>query len=133
MSAEFEPANSLEVALKKAVTEPSAYPLFLRELLQSKVVIVPVGPQPAAIGAVVPANTAIALGTIAFAGRKCVPFFTSEARLPTGTEYLRLDAKTFFELTRGTHLVMNPGSDYGKEFCPEEITGLLGPDPPPSP
>jgi hypothetical protein len=132
MSAEFQPANLLEIALLKAVTDPAAHPLFLRELLQSKVVVVPAGARPGAVGGLVPANTRISLGTIAFEGRTCVPFFTSEARLPAGTEYLLLDAKAFFELTRGAHLVMNPGFAYGREFFPGEISRLLGPAQPPS-
>ena len=125
MSAIFDPINLLEVVLKKAVDDPASRPVFLRELLKSKVVIVPAGEKPRIVDGVVLANTKIRLVNVKSGNRLCVPFFTSEARLPTGTEYLRLDAKAFFELTKGSYLVMNPGLPYGKEFFPDEVQRLL--------
>lgn len=38
---------------------------------------------------------------------------------------MALPAKSFFELTLGSWLVMNPNSPYGKEFSPYEIRALL--------
>ncbi len=113
------------MALQKAADDPAARPLFLRELLDSKVVIVPAGEKPRVVDGVIPQNTKISLANVEYGGRAWVPFFTSEQRLPPGTEYLLLDAKTLFEITRGAHLVMNPGLPYGKEFFPEEVAGLL--------
>jgi len=93
--------------------------------MESKVLIVPAGEKPRIINGVIPQDTKISLANIEIEGRQCVPFFTSESRMPAGTEYLMLDAKAFFEMTRGAHLVMNPGAAYGKEFFPEEISRLL--------
>ena len=125
MTTAFAPANSLEAALKQAAEDPAARPAFLRELLDAKVLIVPAGDKPAIVGGVVAQDSKIGIATVEFGGRPCVPFFTSEARLPAGTDYLLLDAKAFFEITRGAYLVMNPGAAYGKEFFPEEVAGLL--------
>jgi hypothetical protein len=125
MVATFEPKNLLEIALQNAATDPAARPLFLRELLASKVLIVPAGERPPVVDGVVPEGTTIGMATIPFNGRTCVPFYTSEARLPAATGYLLLDAKALFQITRGAYLVMNPGAAYGKEFFPDEIARLL--------
>lgn len=125
MSADFKPANLLELALQKAATDPAARPTFLRELLDSKILIIPAGEKPPIVDGVIPKESKVGIVNIEFGGRSCVPFFTSEVRLPAGTEYLILEAKAFFEITRGAYLVMNPGIPYGKEFFPEEVAGLL--------
>lgn len=100
MSAAFEPNNLLEIALKNAVEDPASRPLFFRELLDSKVLIVPAGEKPRIVGGSIPEGTKITLAQIAFDGRAAVPFFTSLLRVPPGTEYLLLDAKTLFEMTK---------------------------------
>jgi hypothetical protein len=125
MSSDFVPMNLLEAALKKAAVDVAARPTFLRELLESKVMIVPAGEKPRIVGGVATENTKISLGTVQIGERRSVPFFTSEARMPAGTEYLLLDARALFEMTRGSYLVMNPGAAYGKEFFPDEIARLL--------
>ena len=121
----FEPANLLEVVLKKAADDPACGPQFFGELLDSKVLIIPAGEKPRIIGGVVPENTKIAIAPVAVGGRNCIPFFTSEARLPAGAEYLLLEAKALFQITRGSFLIMNPGAAYGKEFFPDEVSRLL--------
>lgn len=125
MSDAFEPTNLLEIALKKAVGDPASRPQFFAELLESKVLIVSAGEKPRIVNGVVPENTKLTIVHIEFGGRSCIPFFSSEARLPPGTEYLALDAKALFQMTRGAYLVMNPGTGYGKEFFPDEIARLL--------
>ena len=125
MSNDFVPANLLEIALKDAATDPAARPRFFGELMDSKILIVPAEEPSGIANGVARENAKIKLANIAIEGRQCVPFFTSENRLPAGTKYLMLDARAFFEMTRGSHLVMNPGAAYGKEFYPDEITRLL--------
>jgi type III secretion system (T3SS) SseB-like protein len=62
-------------------------------------------------------------------GRTWLPIFSSLERLEhyirNDSNYLQLHAKDFFEITRGAHVILNPGSPYGKEFLPEEIEQLL--------
>ncbi|HET8685254.1 MAG TPA: enhanced serine sensitivity protein SseB C-terminal domain-containing protein, partial [Methanosarcina sp.] len=41
------------------------------------------------------------------------------------SKYVALSAKSFFELTLGSYLVLNPASPYGKEFFPHEIQAML--------
>lgn len=62
-------------------------------------------------------------------GSSVIPFFSSLAALQRAIEqeckYMALPAKSLFEITKGTSLVLNPKSQYGKEFFPNEIAALL--------
>jgi hypothetical protein len=124
-SPQFEPANLLEIALKNAAEDPAAGPIFYRELMESKVLIIPAGEKPRIIDGAVPADSRISIANVMFDGMPHVPFFSSEKRVPLGSEYLLLDAKALFEITRGAHLVLNPGLPYGKQFLPDEAARLL--------
>ena len=69
-------------------------------------------------------------------GSQVLPFFSSPDAAQRGLAVLSesgapsptmiLPARALFELTAGATLVLNPGSDYGKEFLPPEIASLLG-------
>ncbi|MFK3663587.1 enhanced serine sensitivity protein SseB C-terminal domain-containing protein [Scandinavium sp. NPDC088450] len=58
-------------------------------------------------------------------GTTAIPVFSSLATLQHAIEaesqYLKLPARDFFEMTKGQGVFLNPRSDYGKEFVPEEI------------
>lgn len=62
-------------------------------------------------------------------GTSYIPFFTSLEKLQKTIQeeqsYLKLPAKSFFELTLGAQLVLNPYSEYGKVFVPKEIEQLI--------
>jgi hypothetical protein len=121
----FIPQNLLEKQLVDAISDPSARPKFMESLLGSEVLIVPIGPKPTIVNGMLPKEATIQLAAIEHEGRQYTPFFTSEARLIPGTEYLQLRVRDFFEFTKGAYLVMNPGSAYGKEFIPSEVSALL--------
>lgn len=121
--------NTLEGALRLAANDPSHRPAFFAELLNSTVFI---------IGASEGSNTSRTLE----AGEKVsiqswqkadgtpvIPFFSSLGALRKAIEeesnYLSLPARALFDLTRGATLMLNPKSDYGKEFFPQEIEALL--------
>ncbi len=59
-----------------------------------------------------------------------IPFFTSEAAMSEAIQgeqpYLRLPARTLFEMTLGETLFLNAKLPTGKEFSPGEIAHLLG-------
>ena len=40
-------------------------------------------------------------------------------------EYIALNTRQFFEMTKGATLVLNPTSALSKEFQPEEIKAIL--------
>jgi hypothetical protein len=56
-------------------------------------------------------------------------FFSSAKRLQEfargDVQYGLLPATDFLKATKGSYLVLNPGSDYGKFFVPEEVDRLL--------
>lgn len=125
MNVLFEPVNLLELALQNAAADPASRPLFYRELLDSKVLIVLSGEKPQIIDGIVQANSQIMIADFQFGGKSWVPFYTSEARLPSDDEYMLLDSKVLFEFTRGAPLYLNPGAPYCQEFLPEEVDRML--------
>ena len=62
-------------------------------------------------------------------GDSYLPFFTALENLQKTIDeeqsYLCLPCKSFFELTLGAQLVLNPNSEYGKAFTPTEVEALI--------
>ena len=60
-----------------------------------------------------------------------IPVFTSTERIfdkgviAKQVHYMKCSTHDLFEFTKGATLILNPFSDYGKEFVPDEIQGLL--------
>jgi hypothetical protein len=125
----FEPQNQLERSLMKAATEPEHRAQFYRDLIESEILILPVGELPEIHNGAVQTGTKLALQHLEADDRTLLPFFSSLTRVQAiireEREYLKLGARPFFEMTRGATLVLNPGSDYGKELLPDEVSRLL--------
>ncbi|NOY66230.1 MAG: enhanced serine sensitivity protein SseB [Gammaproteobacteria bacterium] len=125
-----EPENKLETLLRLATTEPAHRPEFCKVLLDSTVLV---------LGNIEAADTNEKKSdeddTIAIVsweesgGESIIPFFSSMSCLESSVEddasYLEVSVREFFKMTLGTKLVMNPHSEYGKEFFPDEIELLL--------
>ncbi len=62
-------------------------------------------------------------------GDQAIPFFLElemiQQDIGTDAEYLVLNARKLFEITKGATLVLNPTSNLVKEFQAEEITQIL--------
>jgi hypothetical protein len=62
-------------------------------------------------------------------GEQAIPFFLSLDTLRSSfgddLDYFIMSARDFFEMTKGAVLLLNPASDYMKEFAPDEIEFLL--------
>lgn len=126
----FEPENALERALMQAATDPAYRPQFYKDLLSSDLLIIQHGPPPPASGEVVlQADTTLEIQNMEIDGRPHVPVFSSLPRLQavlTGEAgYLAINALDLFEIVRGSEVVLNPGSEYGKVFTREEIESLV--------
>jgi hypothetical protein len=119
------PQNELETALMQAAIDAAARPAFYKVLADAHVLIVPAGEHPAIVDGVVKEAATLQLAQIEIQGQLHTPLFSSEARLPQGTRYLGLAAMDLFNMTRGAHLVLNPGAQYGKILVPSEISQLL--------
>src|SRR6201999_2600912 len=129
----FEPENDVGRLLVRAASEPSARAAFTRALMDAQIflVLVPDGPlEPPADGGVkVPEGTRLSLRSATRGEVKLLPFFTSPLRARTWFkgEHIVAPDKTrdLFGRYGNAPFVLNPASDYGKEFTPEEVTRLL--------
>jgi hypothetical protein len=120
--------QTLESALISAVDDPAARPEFYRLLLDSEIFVM--GTSGTEGSGVLAPGAGVSLVSLKRAdGTTAIPFFSSieslQRLLQEPTPYLAMPARSLFELTRGAMLVMNPGSDFGKEFLPAEIDMLL--------
>ena len=125
-----EPESKLDRLLRLAATEPAHRPEFCRHLLESQVYVI------GSTGNDEPGEKYLDKGsTISLQswerpdGSTAIPFFTSllnlQKSVETETSYLELPVRVLFEMTLGSELMINPHSEYGKEFLPEEIESLL--------
>ena len=126
----FKPVNNLEKSLMSAATDPSSRPQFYRDLLEANIFIIQYGKSDLNIqNNVLQAGAELKIQHIEKNGVAWLPIFSSLERLQkfirSEANYLQFKAKDFFEMTRGAHIVLNPGFDYGKEFVPQEIAGIL--------
>jgi len=128
------PENPLEQVLVAAATEPDARPTFYRLMLDSPLYII--NDDPEASGG--PGNRMLRAGeqlmvsTVEIDGVSHTPIFSSVARLRAVLEsertYLAMQGRNLLEILRGSHLVLNPGSPFGKQFFPEEVEAMLSGD-----
>ncbi|MDJ0024478.1 MULTISPECIES: enhanced serine sensitivity protein SseB [Pantoea] len=119
-------SNRLEEVLKLAATEPAHRPEFFQLLLAADVWVP--GESPAEqFNATSPVELQ---HWEKEGGGSVIPFFSSEAAMREAITdeqpWLRLPARTLFEMTLGEALFLNPKLPAGKEFTPGEIAHLLG-------
>jgi SseB protein N-terminal domain/SseB protein C-terminal domain len=125
-------AEDVEVLLEAAASDSARIPEFLTALLEAQVLVA--GVLDSDSGLVAAAGSTAGLAPLERAdGASVQPFFTSEARLHETLQavpgyesrYLVLRCRELWEMTRGSTLILNPHSAYGKEFLPGEIAQLL--------
>jgi type III secretion system (T3SS) SseB-like protein len=129
----FVSENDLEAALMRAAKEPSARPAFYRLLLTSNLfVIARIEGRKLTPGdnALKPGER-IQMATGDLNGKRFHPVFTSLKRLQENNrdnaEWMSLNGRALFQMTKGATFVLNPGAEYGKELPPEEIAWMLAP------
>ncbi|MCC4609202.1 enhanced serine sensitivity protein SseB C-terminal domain-containing protein [Xanthomonas campestris pv. zinniae] len=124
------PKNPLEEALARAADEPASRPDFYRALLDSEIFVIGYTDAPGDGQGTIPAGAKLSLVNFEKSdGAPFIPFFTSlealRSVLRDESRYVAMPSRSFFEITRGATLVLNPGVSYGKEFFPREIDALL--------
>jgi hypothetical protein len=133
----FEPENDIERLLVRASAQPSERRSFMRALLDAEifVVLVPEGGQivPGPDGnATIPEGTKLSMPGAVRGEEQLLPFFTrpSRARIWFKGDHLVAPDRTrdLFARHQDTPFLLNPGSDYGKEFLPDEVKRLLAGD-----
>jgi len=128
------PSNDLEKALHKAAADHNMAPAFYEELMESKIYILG-RPEEENVGKfTLEEEQALIIQHWEREEDKSpvVPFFTSLKMLQQAIEsdepYLELPTSVLFQLTMGAPLVLNPNSEFGMEFDPEDIAVLLDTD-----
>ncbi len=118
----------LETLLKKATVDAACQNDFLKKLLSEKLIVI-------AQDNICPRGYEMLLrdtdvDIFTFKDGK-VPFFTSTDRIfdnciiKKQVKFIKLKGEDLFKILKGKTLVLNPNSDFGKEFLPEEIESLL--------
>ncbi|MGC3962353.1 MAG: enhanced serine sensitivity protein SseB C-terminal domain-containing protein [Rhodocyclaceae bacterium] len=125
-----EPTNDLERKLMLAADDPASRPEFYEALLGAEVFVIGFTDTEGEGVATIPAGAKVSIvNWEKNDGTPIVPFFTSletlQKALKEEARYLALPARSFFEITLGSFLVLNPASPYGKEFFPNEVKALL--------
>lgn len=127
----FEPQNDLERSLTKAAADPAHRPQFYRDFMASDIFIIQHGVRPPESDGrtVLKEGANIQIRNVEHNGKLHIPIFSSLERLRvllTGeATYLGINAFEFLRITKGSPLLLNPGSDYGKEFTETEIASIL--------
>ncbi|MDR6990159.1 enhanced serine sensitivity protein SseB C-terminal domain-containing protein [Luteimonas sp. 3794] len=124
------PLNPLEIALARAADEPAERPEFYKALLESDVYVIGHTDTPGDGLATIPAGSQVSIVNLEKEdGTPFIPFFSSldalQRVLHEETRFVSMSARSFLDITRGATVVLNPESDYGKEFLPNEIDALL--------
>ena len=130
----FEPENDIERLLMRASADPAERPAFARALMDAQIFVVLVsegGPiVPGPDGQVtIPAGARLTLPNATRGEERLIPFFTSPARARTWFRDDHIVApdrtRDLFERYPDLPFLLNPGSDYGKEFTSGEVRRLL--------
>ncbi|OPY69362.1 MAG: enhanced serine sensitivity protein SseB [Syntrophorhabdus sp. PtaU1.Bin002] len=126
----FEPQNQFEESLIEATVDPACRPQFYKDLVESDVFIIQEGPPPEKQGSVtLTEGYSLQIRHIEHNGKSYIPVFSSLQRLQAVIEresgYIALNALEFMKITAGSDLLLNPGSEYGKELTKEEIASII--------
>jgi hypothetical protein len=123
-------ASPLERALRLAATDPAARPDFYRQLLEAEVFVIgDASPRPEGAWTAQEGESISLQHWTKPDGTVVLPFFSSLAALQRALDeevtYYQLPARALLEMTQGATLVLDPRSEFGKEFVPGEIVALL--------
>ena len=122
--------NVIEAALRVAAADPSKRPDFYKALLEATVYVIGTIERPGSRQTTLGAGEKVSIVKWQSPdGSPTIPFFSSLDALRRALDqemgYLALPARALFEMTKGASLVLDPRSEYGKEFFPNEIEALL--------
>ncbi len=117
--------NRLETLLRLARRDPGHRPAFYRVLLESRVYVIGSGPASGDHG-----EQRVALQQWETPdGEAVIPFFTSlevlRESIDADEQVLGLSGRELFGLAKNMSLYLNPRSEDGQPFSPDEVTNLL--------
>jgi len=123
-----EKAIILEDLLRKSANESGLWPSFYKAILSSELIVLTDKASKNDGQTVLKADTSVNI--VSFKDGK-IPAFTSTDRIfdkgviKNEVPFIGLNGRDLLELTKGDALILNPFSDFGKEFTPDEIKSLL--------
>lgn len=134
----FEPENDIERQLMRASAEPAERPAFARALMDAEIVLVlvreggdPIIPGPDG-NAIIPEGTKMVLPSAVRGEERLIPFFTARSRAQAWYrgDHVAVPDRTreLFARYPGAPFVLNPGSEYGKDYTPGEVARMLAGD-----
>lgn len=119
---EFIAENELEAALVKAADDPTNAPDFYRQLVDGVVYFIE---QAVASDD----GNAVGIASMEVDGTRYLPIFSSVVRIRQAIDeevtYAGVNALEFFRMTAGSPVMLNPGSDYGKEILADEAAAIV--------
>jgi len=128
---DFVPENELEKVLMAAATSPEARPRFYELLAKSDLLIIDENPQTAEPAGrhVLEKGRALQLRQLDIDGVRHTPVFSSPARISAVVDRpvrtLGMNARALFEMVGKDHVILNPGSPYGKQLTPQEMASIV--------
>ena len=127
----FSPENILEESLIKASADPAHRPQFYKDLCEADLFIIQHGEAPPKENkrVTLEEGMSVSIQNIDHNGKPYIPVFSSLSRLQAvlneEVAYLGVNALELMKFTQGAELLLNPGSDYGKEFTANEIESIV--------
>ncbi|WP_174848532.1 enhanced serine sensitivity protein SseB [Yersinia artesiana] len=133
--------QSLESLLKLAATESIYRTAFFRALLDATVLVLVDDSEQRGEDGEMTFTTGNGVNILHWEkqdGESVIPFFTSVEVLQQALDiaedqpidsdnqpFIAMPVRVLFEMTQGAHLFLNPKSEHGKEFWPQEVAMLL--------
>ena len=120
--------NTLEIALRKAATEPAFRPEFYKALLAEKLFVITDGKNIPEGETTLKMDTTVKIASLPD-GK--IPVFSSTQKIfekgimKKEVTYLSMKGRDLFNLAKGATFTLNPYSDYRKELLPNEVERLL--------
>jgi|SRR5579859_3491198 len=126
----FVPQNAFERSLVRAANDPSHRPAFYRDLTQSELFVIQRDIRGRKNGRItLKEGEMVHIRRVQHQDKIFIPVFSSLLRLRSfladESAYLGMSGLDLLNLTKGSALIINPGSDYGKEITAEESAAIL--------
>ena len=119
---------TLETLLQRSASEAAYRPEFYRRVLSDDLIVITAGGDIAEGSRVLAEETKVNIVSLEHG---VIPVFTSKERIfdkgviTEQVQFMQMAGRDLFTITKGAKLVLNPYSDYGKEFLPDEIEEML--------
>jgi hypothetical protein len=127
----FAAQNALEEALLRAASDPAFRPKFYKELEKADLFIIQESlPGEVPGPRVLKAGEQLRIFPLEWNAKSYLPVFSSPLRIKafapqSDFAFMGINAMALLKMTRGAEMLLNPGSEIGKELKKEEIAAIL--------